>query len=224
MVMMQALIGSYSSAASVSLELEFLGSFNEGSGLSSTHTANISSLSTPSASSFALIITAAGDNGGFLALGDADSNSYTRHENLDGGNEFATVFGMSAEVTSMPSSLTFSSGPGGSRLAFGVYALSGASSLTPQATDTIGPGVEEPYNLSLTTQVGDVCVAVMGHANDDTGDVTHNSTSIKDWDLAPDLAAQGRGGSTVATGTTTSITITHDQGASKGAAILAAWR
>lgn len=221
MAMMQALIGSYSSAASVPLDLEFLGSFDEGVNLSGSHTVDISSLPTPSASSFALIIAAGAENDAYNNLADGDSNSYTRHASIENDN-YATVFGMAAEVTSMPSSLTFSSG--GDRLAFGVYALSGASSLTPYATDTIGPNAPEPYNLSLTTQVGDVCVAVLGHQDDAGGNVTHNSTSIEDWDHAPGNACQARGGSIVATGTTTNITISHGSGNNRGSAIMAAWR
>ena len=209
-------------AAAVSLDLEFLGSFNEGENLSSSgHTVDISSLPTPSASSFALIVTAGAENNEYENLTDNDGNSYTLHRKVSNDN-YATVHGMDAEVTSMPSSLTFSAG--GERLAFGVYALSGASSLTPYATDTIGPHASEPYNLSLTTQVGDVCVAVLGHQDDAGGNVSHNSTNIEDWDHAPGNACQGRGGSTVATGTTTNITISHGSGSSRGSAIMAAWR
>lgn len=202
------------------LALEFLGGINVGTNLIEPVNVSTSGLSTPTASSFALIVASGAENGLYENLTDADGNSYTRHLGIENDN-YAAIHGMDAEVTSMPSSFTFSGG--GNRLAFGVYALSGASSLTPAATDTVGPNVSQPFNISMSTQVGDVCVVVMGNLDDAAGDVTHNSTSIEDWDLAPGNACQGRGGSTIATGTTTAITVTHGT-SGQGAVVAAAWR
>lgn len=215
-----ALMINAAHASSSELALEFLGAINQGTGLSASVNVSTSSLSTPTASSFALIVAAGAENGMYENLTDADGNSYTRHLGIE-ADEYATIHGMNAEVTSMPSTLNFSAG--GNRLAFGVYALSGASSLTPAATDTVGPNDSQPYNVSMSTQVGDVCVVVMGNLDDTTGDITHDSSSIEDWDLAPGGACQGRGGSTTATGTTTSITVTHGT-SGQGAVVAAAWR
>lgn len=210
-------------ASSSGLALEFLGAINQGAGLSASVNVSTSSLSTPTASSFALIVASGAENGRYDNLTDADGNSYTRHVGIE-ADEYATIHGMNAEVTSMPSTLNFSGG--GERIAFGVYALSGVSSLTPAVTDTVGPNASQPYNVSMSTQVGDVCVVVMGNLDDTTvgsGDVTHNSTSVEDWDFNVGGVCHARGGSTIATGTTTNITVTHGT-SGQGAVVAAAWR
>lgn len=199
--------------------LEFLGGINQGQNQSSTQSVSITSLSTPAASSYALIVAMGAENGAYTALTDADGNSYTRHVMVN-NDEFATIFGMDAEVTSMPSSLTFSNG--GERIAFGVYALSNATSLTPQDTASLGANLASPHNLTLTTQAGDVCVAALGHIDTNGGDVTV-AADAKDWDFNLG-SCSGRGGSTVATGTSTTIQLTSTSTSANGASVAAAWR
>jgi len=199
--------------------LEFLGGINQGQNQNATQSVSITSLSTPAASSYALIVAMGAENGAYTALTDADNNSYTRHVMVN-NDEFATIFGMDAEVTSMPSSLTFSNG--GNRIAFGVYALSNATSLTPQDTASLGANLASPHNLTLTTQAGDVCVAALGHIDTNAGAVTV-AADAKDWDFNLGNCS-GRGGSTVATGTSTTIQLTSTSASANGASVAAAWR
>lgn len=219
-----ALIINAAHASGSELALEFLGAINVGVSLPSSINVSTSSLSTPTASSFALIVASGAENHAYENLTDSDGNSYTRHVDAD-ADEYATIHGMNAEVTSMPSTLNFSAG--GNRLALGVYALSGASSLTPAATDTVGPNASQPFNISLSTQVGDVCVVVMGNLDDASvadGSITHITTNdSEDWDFEVGGVCQARGGSTIATGTTTNITVTHGT-SGQGAVVAAAWR
>lgn len=208
-----------------SVALEFLGSVSVGEGLNSSVNVSTSSLSTPTASSYAIIVTAGAQGGPYTALTDANSNTYTNHgSRSDGNGEYAIVYGTNAEVTSMPSTLNFSGG--GSRLAIGVYALSNATSLTPVDTYVSYANRTSPIDLDVTTQVGDVFVAVMGHEDGDEGTCVHTSdgsADIEDWDINPG-GCRGVGGSATAVGTTTQIRFTSGSTQARGCAVMAAWR
>jgi hypothetical protein len=179
---MMALTGSLGGGGSDPLTLTYLGSvdFQQATNPS----ANFSALSGGSAVPaypFYLIGCIGAENATSGATFSISGLTLTSHieRSQNSGKGYAHIMGTTTTLTSLPTSFSVTTG-GAVRSAVAWYAVTGASSNTPAASNGAVSATGSGPAHSVSVNAGDLAITVVGHENDQNLVVYHNSTDVTD--------------------------------------------